>query len=92
MKNKKFLVLLLVMSIIVAVFAGCAPSDKASRDDKPQVTTTPSDTTDKVTPTKKADPTKAPEPKSETPLVVGYAAFSEKFSPFLQPQLMTERF
>ena len=82
MKNKKFLVLLLVMSIIVAVFVGFALSDKASRDDKPQVTTTPSDTTDKVTPTKKADPTKAPEPKSETPLVVGYAAFSEKFSPF----------
>ena len=35
MKNKKFIVLLLVMSIIVALFAGCAPAEKASGDDKP---------------------------------------------------------
>ncbi|HZK27105.1 MAG TPA: ABC transporter substrate-binding protein [Thermoclostridium sp.] len=82
MKNKKFIVLLLVMSIIVALFAGCAPSDKASGEDKPQVTATPGDKTAQATPTKKAEPTKAAEVKADIPLVVGYADFSEKFSPF----------
>lgn len=71
-KFKKALSLLLVLTMCVLSLAAC----KKDKEDTTTDTTTPAPTTE-------AAATQAPaDTSSDTPLVVGYDPFSEKFSPF----------
>lgn len=79
MKMKKLLALLLALAMIAVFAAGCATQTGGEKDTTPSKAPT-------TAPTKAAEPTKAPvattKPAADTPLVAGYAAFSQKFSPF----------
>ena len=76
-KWTKLLALVLALVMVFGVMAGCS---KDEPDTKPSTTTpddtTPSDTTDTDTP-----PEESADEGGDT-LVVGYANFSQKFSPF----------
>lgn len=80
-KISKALSLLLVLVMVLMAFSACGKKDKEEdpTDDK-QVVDTKED--DKEEPTKTPDPEPTVSAGSDTPLVVGYLAFSEKFSPF----------
>jgi len=78
MKNmKKVLSLMLVLVMVLTAFAACGKKgeDKDSTDDPKQVTDNENGSKDQTDDNKDNVGT-------ETPLVVGYLAFSEKFSPF----------
>ncbi len=80
MKNKpiKLLALLLMFAMTVGLFAACAP--KTSTTQSESATTTAAATTAKTT--EPPEETEPPVLHQSTPLVVGYAPFSEKFSQF----------
>ena len=72
----KYLSLILMLAMAVSLFAACAPKETTGTTagtTTTQATTTEGTTTEGTTTRFRQD----------TPLVVGYSAFSEKFSPFL---------
>lgn len=78
MKMKKVLAVLLAVMMIAVFATACTPATSGTKtQNTPTPTEKPADT---------AKPTQAPvatpKPVSTTPLVAGYAAFSQKFSPF----------
>ena len=77
-KWTKLLALVLALAMVFGVTAGCSKDDSDSKTD----TTTPDDTSSDTADT--TDDTQGDEPAAEggDTLVVGYANFSQKFSPF----------
>lgn len=71
----KYLSLILMLAMAVSLFAACAP--KETTGTTAGTTTTQATTTEGTT--TEATTTRF---RQDTPLVVGYSAFSEKFSPF----------
>lgn len=81
-KMKKYLSLLLVLVMVLVAFAACGKKDKEDQtDDKSQVTDDQTDNEDDSQDTSDQTDNQGDE-GTDTPLVVGYLAFSEKFSPF----------
>ena len=78
---KKILALLLVVAMVAALFVGCKPVEPATTD-KP-TDTTPA-TGEKPSNTEENPPatTEPAQTGNDTPLVVAYSPFSQKFSPF----------
>jgi peptide/nickel transport system substrate-binding protein len=76
-KISKYLSILLVLVMVLMAFSACGKKDKEDPDDGKKVEDT---NDDKKDPTDTTEPTDTPS--NDTPLVVGYLAFSEKFSPF----------
>ena len=76
---KKILALLLVVAMVAALFVGCVGTDNPT--EKPA---TDAPKTEAPVNSDNPEPsTEAPEPvKNDTPLVVAYSPFSQKFSPF----------
>lgn len=75
MKNKKLVAIVAVVAVVVAVALAVVFWPKPAETGK-DVLTPPTDApVDSATPTETAG-------KTDTPLVVGYGAFSERFSPF----------
>jgi len=83
MNLKKTLATLLAVTMIAVLATACVSTtyEPASSDTQtqntPEPTKTPGDTD-----TSKIDPVVTPKPAITKPLVAGYAAFSQKFSPF----------
>ena len=76
-KLSKLVALLLVLVMVASSFAGCGKSEGGETTTATPVETTtakPADNTETTT--------AAPQKDENTPLVVGYSPFSEKFSPF----------
>ena len=82
-KINKALSLLLVLVMVLMAFSACGKKDKEEdpTDDK-QVVDTKDDEKEEEKPTEAPDSEPTVSAGSDTPLVVGYLAFSEKFSPF----------
>jgi peptide/nickel transport system substrate-binding protein len=70
----KLLSVILMLAMTVGLFAACTEKETSTT-----TSTTAAPTTTKATTTTEATTTRF---RQDTPLVVGYAAFSEKFSPF----------
>ncbi len=89
LNTKRFLVSVIVLAMMCTCFTACGNNGNADATSTPAPTATTAPTT---APTEAAAPTDAaattaPEPtkavsQTETPLVVGYSPFSQKFSPF----------
>ncbi len=67
---KRFLVLFLILTLVMSI-AGCTPKEEVKEVKEAEEVSEPVE-----------EPEVVEEPVNLTPLVVGYAAFSEKFSPF----------
>ncbi len=75
--NKKMLALSLATMMLAGALSGCGNSNKDN------FTTPPAGTETTQTNTSETTPSSSPEVQANlTPLVVGYAQFSQKFSPF----------
>jgi len=77
MNMKKVLAILLAVTMIAVFATACTPTTSGSQT---QNTPAPTEKPQEAAPTKA--PVATPKPVSTTPLVAGYAAFSQKFSPF----------
>ncbi len=78
MKNKQLVAIIAAVVVVVAVVLAVVFWPKQS-----QVAGNDSDATPTQAPTQAAEPTEAAgKSQGDTPLVVGYSPFSEKFSPF----------
>ena len=74
-RSTKILSLILALALCIGMFAGCGNEPAEQPDDKPQADTPATLDTPAVD-------TPAAPVENDTPLVVGYAPFSSKFSPF----------
>ena len=72
-RSTKILSLILALALCIGMFAGCGNDT---------TTETPDDQTQTDTPAPTPDAPAVEAPENDTPLVVGYAPFSSKFSPF----------
>ncbi len=77
-KLSKLVALLLVLVMVASSLAGCGKKNEGGET----TTATPADTTTKADDTQTETTTEGKHADENTPLVVGYSPFSEKFSPF----------
>lgn len=77
-KISKFISVLLVLVMVLTAFSACGKKDKDSSVDNKTDTKTEDNAKDET----KDTSTDNTETSNDTPLVVGYLPFSEKFSPF----------
>lgn len=77
-KISKYLSILLVLVMVLMAFSACGKKDKEDPADDKKV----EDTTDNKDVDQPDTPDTTDNAGNDTPLVVGYLAFSEKFSPF----------
>lgn len=78
-KIRKILSVLLVLAMVLAAFAACGKKDKNTSDNS---TDSKTETQDSAKDDNKGGQDTTETGGNETPLVVGYLPFSEKFSPF----------
>ena len=81
---KKILALVLVLALVAALFVGCQGEDQPKDTKAPETTKGAEDTKKPEDTTPDTKPTDTePQPEvNDTPLVVAYSPFSQKFSPF----------
>jgi len=76
-RSTKILSLILALALCIGMFAGCGNDTTTETPDDQTQTDTPA-----PAPAPTPDTPVVEEPENDTPLVVGYAPFSSKFSPF----------